>query len=175
MKKLNWDYIHYCIKDRTGYSLSKYSQVKLGRSESYLSQCKNGGFNLSKNALDYMIKDLGLDEKALWQTDEITQHNDDDDEFNCEMTAEEFEKAFTVDTSEKAHHAVNYLAQADENESDDEKAVEPLEPWKSPIFGDNNGIYLLEELNTKVEMILELETKINRLSDQQSVSDTMGF
>ena len=146
MKKLNWDYIHHCIKERTGYSLSKYSQVKLGRSESYLSQCKNGGFNLSKNALDYMIKDLGLEEDALWQTSEM---DIEEMELDNEMTAEEFAKAFAENPKpamvEKAYEA-------------DPTPVLFYEPKEDRTEA------LLEEINTKLDMVLELEEKLNNLS-----------
>lgn len=150
MKKINWDYIHHCIKERTGYSLSKYSQVKLGRSESYLSQCKCGRLNISNNALTYMIKDLGMDENALWQISESDTTKEA--EFNHEMTAEEFAEAYALEPPEE-----------EKPQEEQKNNVELLAPsWKPPIFGDA-GINLLEEINTKLDMVLELEEKLNTL------------
>ena len=143
MRKLNWDYLYYAIRNKSGYSVVGYCKHKLNKHESYLSQCKRGTMRLSGNVLTYMIKDLDLDQNALWQISELDQPEKPEEN---EMTAEEFNDKFTV-----------------KEESNDRKedGIKHIPTKDVPREATN----LLEEINTKLDMVLELESKINRLEE----------
>lgn len=143
MRKLNWDYIYYAIRNKSGYSVIGYCKHKLNKNESYLSQCKRGTMRLSGNVLTYMIKDLDLDQNALWQISELDQPEKPEEN---EMTAEEFNDKFTV---------------TEESNDSKEDEIKHIPAKDVPREATN----LLEEINTKLDMVLELESKINRLEE----------
>lgn len=151
MRKLNWDYIYYAIRNKSGYSVIGYCKHKLNKNESYLSQCKRGTMRLSGNVLTYMIKDLDLDQNALWQISELDQPEEPEEN---EMTAEEFNDKFTVkeesnDNKENGWPEIKHI---------------PLKHIPTEDVPDE-ATNLLEEINTKLDMVLELESKINRLEE----------
>lgn len=95
MRKFNWDYLYYKIKDK-GYTVAYYSTKLLGKSGSYLTYYKATGHNPPQNMITFMIKDLELDENALWQINETENAVEVDEpqapdevEIDCEAKEEE--------------------------------------------------------------------------------------
>lgn len=72
MRKFNWDYLYFKITEK-GYAINEYAQKKLGKSGSYLSYYKNRRIAPPTNSIVFMIKDLELNEDALWQIQEVEE------------------------------------------------------------------------------------------------------
>jgi len=72
MRKFNWDYLYFKIAEK-GYTISDYAQKKLGKSSSYLSYFKTRSKEPPRNQVVFMVKDLELNEDALWQIQEIEE------------------------------------------------------------------------------------------------------
>ena len=141
MKKLNWDYLYHMIRKRSGYSVVDYCTHKLHKTGSYLSGFKRRGSEPNSNVITYMIKDLGLDQNALWQIDEFTEENDPN-----ELTAEEFNELFTEKRPDELPVATDEIVEKD--------SVDPV--WL---------MNTLEDINTKLDMFLEMEERLVRVEE----------
>lgn len=125
MKKLNWDYIMYALKEK-GYTMKTYS-VKLGKNDSYLSQIKCGYSNMQTDVLNYMIKDVPLDENCLFEKQELPKPK-----LSVDEAIEQFRKPEGLVIPE---------------DSDFEVFVQKA----------------LNDIDAKLEMLLELESKLNHI------------